>query len=62
METNQLGKSIVKASIILASALVISVIIYAASKDRYTPLGDMRGYYIDQRTGIVNENDNNAKR
>jgi hypothetical protein len=62
METNQLGKSIVKASIILASALVLSVILYMVSKDRYTYTGQTYGHYIDQKTGVVYDNDVNAKR
>jgi archaellum component FlaF (FlaF/FlaG flagellin family) len=62
METNQLGKSIVKASIILASALVLSVILYVVSRDRYTSLGVYNGRYIDQKTGITYDDTQNANR
>ncbi|MCL6102214.1 MAG: hypothetical protein M1292_06940 [Bacteroidetes bacterium] len=62
METNPLGKSIVRASIILASALLLSMIFYVVSKDRYTYIGQTYGHYIDQKTGVVYDNDKNAQR
>lgn len=56
---NQLGKSIVKAAVIISTAILISTSIHEISKDRYTPLGisggdqPFYGPYIDQRTGII---------
>lgn len=49
---NQLGKSIVKAAYILFAAILISVIIYSATRPRYMPL-NMNGAFIDEWTGIV---------
>lgn len=47
---NQMGKSILKASIILSITLIICMVIYVANnRSRYTPMGDK--FYIDQRTG-----------
>jgi hypothetical protein len=48
---NQLGKSIVKSALIIAVAMVLCMIIYSYSKERYTRLDER--FYIDQRTGIV---------
>lgn len=53
METNQLGKSIVKAAWIIGVAMVICMAIYWKGQQRYTPLGNASGYYIDQKTGKV---------
>lgn len=47
---NQLGKSIVKASIILSVVMIICMAMYVGNcKVRYTPIGDT--FYIDQHTG-----------
>jgi hypothetical protein len=49
---NQLGKSIVKASIILSVAIILCMAIYVTNNpNRYTSIGN--SYYIDQRSGIV---------
>jgi hypothetical protein len=49
---NQLGKSIIKAAFILSAAILITVIIYSATRPRYTPL-NMNGCFIDEWTGYV---------
>jgi len=50
MESNQLGKSIVKVACIVSVAIIICTAIYTFNKDRYAPLG-VNGAFIDQVTG-----------
>lgn len=59
MESNQFGKSIVKAAWILSISAIICMVIYVSSKDRYTAVGNMQ--YIDQKTGIVYSQYQSAK-
>jgi hypothetical protein len=51
METNTLGKSIVKAAWIIGVTMVICMANYWKGQQRYTSLNDT--FYIDQTTGKV---------
>ena len=49
MESNQLGKSIVNAALILAVAAILCVSLTIYKANRYTPLGN--SMYLDQQSG-----------
>jgi len=50
MESNQLGKSIIKAAWIVSVATIVCMVIYGFA-NRYTALGERA--YIDNVTGVV---------
>ena len=52
MESNQLGKSIVKAAWIVSVAIIVCMIMYVSNnKNIYTNVGG--NWYINQKTGLV---------
>jgi len=56
MESNQLGKSITKASWIVSVAIIVCMVIYVSNnRIRYTPMGS--SFYIDQQSGYVHAMD-----